>query len=122
MLGDENVDQSANSAAAAAAAAATAQGPGESSQKESVLQDALSACLAINEALRFRAANGLPFSVLKYAMTLDGKIAASTGHAAWVTSTDARKRVFEIRRQSDAVIVGGNTVRRDNPRLTTRRV
>eukprot|EP00850_Spirogloea_muscicola_P000564 SM000002S05644 [mRNA] locus=s2:1316738:1320337:- [translate_table: standard] len=84
-------------------------------------EEAIGACLLANEPLIFRAAHKKPFSVLKYAMTLDGKIAASTGHAAWVTSTQARQRVFDTRAQSDAIIVGGNTVRRDDPRLTTRR-
>ncbi|KAH7278822.1 hypothetical protein KP509_38G057400 [Ceratopteris richardii] len=59
-------------------------------------------------------------STLKYAMTLDGKIAASTGHAAWVSSKESRQRVFATRGRTNAIIVGGNTVRRDNPRLTTR--
>mmetsp|Transcript_2218 Transcript_2218/g.7942 ORF Transcript_2218/g.7942 Transcript_2218/m.7942 type:complete len:720 (+) Transcript_2218:195-2354(+) len=80
----------------------------------------LSACQLVNEPLRFRAATGRPFSILKFAMTLDGKIAATTGHAAWVTSAEARAYVFRQRAYSDAVIVGGCTVRRDNPRLTTR--
>ena len=60
-------------------------------------------------------------STLKYAMTLDGKIATPTGHAAWVSNSQSRQRVFAQRAVADAVIVGGNTVRRDNPRLTTRR-
>jgi diaminohydroxyphosphoribosylaminopyrimidine deaminase/5-amino-6-(5-phosphoribosylamino)uracil reductase len=47
-------------------------------------------------------------------MTLDGKIASSTGHAAWVSSELSRERVFSTRAVSDAVIVGGNTVRRDS--------
>jgi diaminohydroxyphosphoribosylaminopyrimidine deaminase/5-amino-6-(5-phosphoribosylamino)uracil reductase len=47
-------------------------------------------------------------------MTLDGKIAASSGHAAWVSGELSRARVFRVRAQSDAVIVGGNTVRRDS--------
>jgi diaminohydroxyphosphoribosylaminopyrimidine deaminase/5-amino-6-(5-phosphoribosylamino)uracil reductase len=50
-----------------------------------------------------------------------GKIAASSGHAAWVSGELSRARVFRMRAQSDAVIVGGNTVRRDNPSLTTRK-
>ena len=54
-------------------------------------------------------------------MTLDGKIATTTGHAAWVSCADSRARVFAMRARSDAVIVGGNTVRRDNPNLTTRK-
>jgi len=49
-------------------------------------------------------------SILKYAMTLDGKIATQSGHSAWVTSPAARAEVFEQRARSDAVIVGGNTV------------
>ncbi|CAM8881504.1 unnamed protein product [Rhodiola kirilowii] len=49
-----------------------------------------------------------------------GKIAASSGHASWISSKMSRSRVFELRGRSDAVIVGGNTVRRDNPRLTAR--
>lgn len=43
-----------------------------------------------------------------------GKIAASTGHSAWVSSKESRQRVFATRAQSDAIIVGGNTVRRDS--------
>lgn len=84
-------------------------------------QDALEACLKVNEPLLHRAVLKRPLSLLKYAMTLDGKIATSSGHSAWVTSPPARAMVFEQRGRSDAVIVGGNTVRRDNPRLTTRR-
>ncbi len=54
-------------------------------------------------------------------MTLDGKIATSAGHAAWVSSALSRQRVFDCRARSDAVVVGGQMVRRDDPRLTTRR-
>ncbi|RCV06401.1 hypothetical protein SETIT_1G159500v2 [Setaria italica] len=55
-------------------------------------------------------------------MTADGKIAASSGHASWVSGKASRGRVFELRGRSDAVIVGGNTVRFDDPRLTARHV
>ncbi len=79
------------------------------------------AVLEANEPLLHRAAKRRPLSILKYAMTLDGKIATQQGHSAWVTSPPARAMVFEARARSDAVIVGGNTVRRDNPRLTTRK-
>lgn len=79
-------------------------------------------CLLLQQALLHRAATGRPLSVLKYAMTLDGKIATSSGHAAWVSCAESRARVFAMRARSDAVIVGGNTVRRDNPNLTTRQV
>ncbi len=77
-------------------------------------------CRRVNEALLYRVATGLPFSVYKYAMTLDGKIATSTGHSSWVTGAEARERVFRERKRSDAVVVGGQTVRQDDPRLTSR--
>nr|KYP64170.1 Riboflavin biosynthesis protein ribD [Cajanus cajan] len=77
-------------------------------------------CLLVNAPLICRAASRVPFSVLKYAMTLDGKIAASSGHASWISSKQSRHLVFELRGRSDAIIVGGNTVRMDNPRLTAR--
>ncbi|KAG2650893.1 hypothetical protein PVAP13_1NG239300 [Panicum virgatum] len=70
----------------------------------------------------YRAAFHVPFSVLKYAMTADGKIAASSGHASWISGKASRGRVFELRGRSDAVIVGGNTVRFDDPRLTARHI
>eukprot|EP00899_Mesostigma_viride_P017882 jgi/Mesvir1/26095/Mv06814-RA.2 len=82
---------------------------------------AAAACLDVNRPLVYRCATQRPYSVLKYAMTLDGKIAAASGHSAWVSCTESRALVFQARARSDAVIVGGNTVRRDNPRLTTRR-
>ncbi|XP_014496508.1 riboflavin biosynthesis protein PYRR, chloroplastic [Vigna radiata var. radiata] len=85
-----------------------------------LVEDAQKECLLVNAPLICRAASRVPFSVLKYAMTLDGKIAASSGHASWISSKQSRNLVFELRGRSDAVIVGGNTVRRDNPRLTAR--
>ncbi|XP_043805092.1 riboflavin biosynthesis protein PYRR, chloroplastic isoform X4 [Manihot esculenta] len=85
-----------------------------------IIEDARKSCLLVNAPLIHRANSRVPFSILKYAMTLDGKIAASSGHAAWISSRKSRNRVFELRGRSDAIIVGGNTVRRDNPRLTAR--
>lgn len=49
---------------------------------------------------------------------LTGKIAASSGHAAWISSKKSRNRVFELRGRSDAIIVGGNTVRKDSKCLS----
>lgn len=85
-----------------------------------LIEEARKSCLLANAPLICRAASRVPFSVLKFAMTLDGKIAASSGHAAWISSKTSRNRVFELRGRSDAIIVGGNTARRDNPRLTAR--
>ncbi|GLT51835.1 hypothetical protein SLA2020_252160 [Shorea laevis] len=92
---------------------------GEDMQSK-IVEEARKSCLLVNMPLIHRATSRVPFSVLKYAMTVDGKIAASSGHAAWISSKMSRNRVFELRGRSDAIIVGGNTVRRDNPRLTAR--
>ncbi|MTF39835.1 bifunctional diaminohydroxyphosphoribosylaminopyrimidine deaminase/5-amino-6-(5-phosphoribosylamino)uracil reductase RibD [Cyanobacterium aponinum] len=77
------------------------------------------ACLRLNEAFIHRVKTGFPFGVFKYAMTLDGKIATDTGHSQWITGKSARHFVHELRSISSAVIIGGNTLRRDNPLLTT---
>jgi diaminohydroxyphosphoribosylaminopyrimidine deaminase/5-amino-6-(5-phosphoribosylamino)uracil reductase len=77
-------------------------------------------CRKLNEGFIHRILYKKPLGILKYAMTLDGKIATTTGHSAWVTNEDARIAVRELRARCDAVVVGGNTVRRDNPRLTSR--
>lgn len=77
------------------------------------------ACQTLNEAFVHRILQQQPFGILKYAMTLDGKIAASTGHSTWVTGPDARHHVHLLRSACDAIVIGGNTVRQDNPHLTT---
>ena len=77
------------------------------------------ACQSLNEAFVHRISQHRPFGILKYAMTLDGKIAATSGHSAWVTSSTARHRVHQLRAACDAIVVGGNTVRQDNPLLTS---
>ncbi|WP_366525053.1 bifunctional diaminohydroxyphosphoribosylaminopyrimidine deaminase/5-amino-6-(5-phosphoribosylamino)uracil reductase RibD [Acaryochloris sp. IP29b_bin.137] len=76
-------------------------------------------CQRVNEAFVHRVLYQRPFGILKYAMTLDGKIATTAGHSAWITKEVARTHVHQLRATCDAVIVGGNTVRRDNPHLTT---
>ncbi|WP_231943535.1 bifunctional diaminohydroxyphosphoribosylaminopyrimidine deaminase/5-amino-6-(5-phosphoribosylamino)uracil reductase RibD [Calothrix sp. NIES-3974] len=80
------------------------------------------ACRKLNEGFVHRILCQRPLGILKYAMTLDGKIATTTGHSAWVTSPETRKVVHEIRVGCDAVVVGGNTVRKDNPYLTSHQV
>jgi len=77
------------------------------------------ACRQLNEAFIHRILYHQPFGILKYAMTLDGKIATSSGHSAWITDQAARNLVHQLRVACDAVIVGGNTVRQDNPQLTS---
>lgn len=77
------------------------------------------ACRQLNEAFVHRILYKRPLGILKYAMTLDGKIATTSGHSAWVTSQEARTEVHLMRAACDAIIVGGNTVRQDNPYLTS---
>lgn len=61
-----------------------------------------------------------PWVIAKWAMTLDGKIATSTGDSKWISGEAARAVVHELRGRVDAVIVGAGTARRDDPQLTAR--
>jgi diaminohydroxyphosphoribosylaminopyrimidine deaminase/5-amino-6-(5-phosphoribosylamino)uracil reductase len=67
-------------------------------------------------------ATGRPFVVLKMASTIDGRIAAADGSSKWITGETARKRVHQLRAESDAIVVGAGTVRADDPSLTVRDV
>jgi diaminohydroxyphosphoribosylaminopyrimidine deaminase/5-amino-6-(5-phosphoribosylamino)uracil reductase len=75
-----------------------------------------------NEAYRTWVAKGRPFVTYKAATTLDGRLAAASGAARWISGEESRRLVHELRAASDAVAVGMGTVRSDNPKLTARDV
>ena len=61
-----------------------------------------------------------PWSIAKWAMTLDGKIATATGDSQWISCEESRAIVHQIRGRMDAIIVGRGTAEADNPLLTAR--
>ena len=74
----------------------------------------------LNEAYIHFMRTGRPFVHLKLAVSLDGKVATATGESRWITCEAARARAHEMRHQYDAIMVGGRTVRVDDPLLTDR--
>ncbi|MGL5206203.1 MAG: bifunctional diaminohydroxyphosphoribosylaminopyrimidine deaminase/5-amino-6-(5-phosphoribosylamino)uracil reductase RibD [Acidaminococcaceae bacterium] len=76
----------------------------------------------INEVFLHWITQNRPFVALKYAMTLDGKIATGTGDSKWITGEEARKHAHYLRSIYDAILVGKGTVLADDPSLTCRLV
>ena len=73
-----------------------------------------------NRHFLFRIKTGRPWGILKWAMSLDGRISLPNGASKWISKAPARSWVHSLRSKCDAVIVGGETVRKDNPLLTSR--
>ncbi|MBP2026802.1 diaminohydroxyphosphoribosylaminopyrimidine deaminase/5-amino-6-(5-phosphoribosylamino)uracil reductase [Acetoanaerobium pronyense] len=74
----------------------------------------------LNEIFIKYITTGIPFFIVKTAMTLDGKIASYTGDSKWITGELAREKVHKIRHRMSGIMVGIGTVLKDNPSLTTR--
>jgi diaminohydroxyphosphoribosylaminopyrimidine deaminase/5-amino-6-(5-phosphoribosylamino)uracil reductase len=85
--------------------------------EENVLREE---CDAINPIFFHYIRTGLPYVVMKYAMTLDGKIAAYTGESKWITGEAARAHVQTQRHRFRGIMVGVGTVLADDPLLTCR--
>ena len=77
-------------------------------------------CRTLNEAFIKYVTRRLPFVTLKLAASLDGKIAAVTGDARWISSETSRRMVHKLRNQVDAIVAGVGTVLADDPQLTCR--
>jgi len=79
-------------------------------------------CTRLNEAFNKWIVTGQPFVIAKCGMSLDGRLTRPPGEPRWITGSDARRQVHQLRARMDAVLVGAGTVRADNPRLTVRGV
>lgn len=77
-------------------------------------------CAALNEAFNHWIVHRTPLVTVKAAMTLDGKIATASGQSKWITGEKSRAFAMKLRRGSDAILVGINTVLADDPSLTVR--
>ena len=77
-------------------------------------------CDAINKVFFHYITTGMPFVTLKYAMTIDGKIASATGKSKWISCEESRKYVHELRADNMAIMAGIGTVLADDPMLNVR--
>src|SRR6266478_3849515 len=85
--------------------------------REGILADE---CTRLNEAFNKWIISGRPFVIAKCGMSLDGRLTRPPGEPGWITDRLARRHARELRARVDAVLVGADTVRVDNPRLTVR--
>ena len=99
-------------------------GKGINQLREAGIEVILGLCkkeaIAINKPFIHRNLTGQSYGVLKWAMSIDGRIALKNGKSQWITNQYSRSAVHSLRADFDAIVVGGNTLRFDNPLLTTR--
>lgn len=77
-------------------------------------------CDELNQVFFHFIKNKVPFIAMKYAMTMDGKIATDTGSSKWITGAAARQHVHTLRHKYSAIMVGVGTILSDDPLLTCR--
>jgi diaminohydroxyphosphoribosylaminopyrimidine deaminase/5-amino-6-(5-phosphoribosylamino)uracil reductase len=77
-------------------------------------------CAALNEAFNKWIATGIPFVIAKCGMSLDGRLTRPERESRWITSATSRRHAHTLRGQTDAILIGAETLRIDNPHLTVR--
>lgn len=77
---------------------------------------------ALNRPFFHFVRTGRPYVVAKAAMSLDGKLATSTGQSQWISGEQSRRHAHRLRAESDVILVGCGTLREDNPSLTLRHI
>ena len=77
-------------------------------------------CSRLNEAFNKWIVTGRPFVIAKCGMGLDGRLTRSPNESRWLTSAASRRHARMLRAQVDAILIGAQTLRQDDPRLTTR--
>ncbi len=85
-----------------------------------VSAEQLQRCRELIEGFSKLIRSGLPFVTVKWAMSLDGKVATRCGDSKWITGRSARAHAHRLRYKSDALVTGIGTVLADDPRLTAR--
>ena len=79
-------------------------------------------CSALNEAFNKWITTGRPFVIAKCGMSLDGRLSRPPRENRWITSGAARRQARQLRARVDAILIGAETLRADNPQLTVRGV
>jgi diaminohydroxyphosphoribosylaminopyrimidine deaminase/5-amino-6-(5-phosphoribosylamino)uracil reductase len=79
-------------------------------------------CARLNEAFNKWIVSRRPFVIAKCGMSLDGRLTRRPGESRWITGPSARRHARQLRSRVDAIVVGAETVRMDNPRLSVRGV